>query len=64
MGDGGHTRMGMQGGPRVRVRAGSVSMLHRSFNGGPRGASHLMLPVRGGPKAHVPTSERMSHDTA
>ena len=36
--------MGMRGGPRVAF-VPAVSMLHRSFNSGPRRASRLMLPV-------------------
>ena len=52
--------MGMRGGPRVAF-VPAVSMLHHSFNGGPRGASRLMLPVASAsaqfapePKTHVP----------
>ena len=47
-------------------------MLHRSFNGGPRGASRLMLPVASasaqfapGPKTHVPLQlERVARSTS
>ena len=63
--------MGMRGGPRVAF-VSAVSMLHRSFNGGPRGASRLMLPVASasaqfapGPKTHVPLQlERVARSTS
>ena len=63
--------MGMRGGPRVAF-VPAVSMLHRSFNGGPRGASRLMLPVASasaqfapGPKTHVPLQlERVARSTS
>ena len=63
--------MGMRGGPRVAF-VPAVSMLHRSFNGAPRGASRLMLPVASasaqfapGPKTHVPLQlERVARSTS
>ena len=63
--------MGMRGGPRVAF-VPAVSMLHRSFNGGPRGASRLMLPGASasaqfapGPKTRVPADrERVARSTS